>query len=855
MFERRKTKKQFDLLLEAYINENFKSVEKIEYDFIKIIKKYPRLNEEKKKFILELINQLLEIKIEVIFYIQDMNLNSYLLDYFNEFFKQKRLKNNKGLILDIVGKLLIVDLNAKKLKSFNNLLEIYYNEFNLKQKTDVLLNIINNNSATLDISFIEKLKDDVQNKHFIFPDDLDLITNIAIISRKTKIDLDMDKVYNDSFSYANSQESLKEKVIYFIIEMNNHVKYVSDVEKWLMKYEKTETNRILNERRLEIIRLKNQRKGIVNKKEIVYYNRPKDYKATYYDIVTMQRDLSFSKEETFKKATNVIDRWREELANYEDINEKILHLAYYYKLKSLMRYLRYWSNFNKELNKVEYYPDVSKEIIMFVNDHSLVNASIALPLLIEAKKQGYFICGTSPLDIDHFLTNDEELNQITNRMIQDIDTIKYKDDLMDFDYSIDIKNKEILVEGFNVYQPIYEFVSRYQFTYFFNYETDAWVRAKVHTLIFYFKRVFDYCDEIYDYCLKNDKKFRFISNAPHFHHAASYRIYCEEKGYKANMEFICLSPGYDNYFKNVGDATTETLSVLNMNQNPNSRNSFLGTASGFEAFYQRNISSINAYRSEAQDWLSANRSVSGVKNNKEKEEILNRIKRYKDNNKKVILVNGKVVFDLCVKYTKGIVHEDMSDWLTHTVEVAQNNPNILLIIKPHPHEQRKDLTMTDEPIVSLKDLIKTDMNYDNIIYLKPETFKNEELLPYVDLGIVWNGTSSLEFLSQNIKTLAMDQWALFDYPIGLCNLENRKKYEEVLVNPDKLELPNDISDKAIAFLHYMGSEDVRVPNKYTQTSTLNYHQFTNSKIFSDKIDDLIKNGDHYMEDLVKKIVE
>ena|GEM_PF-4197942 len=535
------------------------------------------------------------------------------------------------------------------------------------------------------------------------------------------------------------------------------------------------------------------------------------------------------------------------------VSERLKNLSDLYFIKHQLRYWSFWQKFDETIKKIPQ-PAESQRVYFFVNDYSLVNGTQALPLLLEAKRNGYIVMPTSPRTFDVEPTSYKELNKLAGSMHndRDIDIIQNAEELQR-NWKMDLANKQISYKNYNIYQPIYEFVSRYQFTYFLNYETDAFTKAKVHTLIKYLNRIFLYCEQIEKWAIKHKKAVRFVSNAPHFPHAAGYRIYCEVRGYKHNLNYIVLSHGYDNYFKNIGDAQTETLTALNLTTNPYSRNSFLGTKAEFERFYQRNIQRIDMYRTIAKEWMQWNRSVMTVGvDSKRKQEILAKVKKYKKAKKQIYLLNGKVVFDLCVKYTQGTCHDDMSHWLTHTVETIAKNPDILLLIKPHPHEMRKDLTMTSETTITLKNLIKTEL-VANTIYLDSNMFTINELVDYIDLGILWNGTSALEFAAQKIKTVVCDVWGHYDYPIGFIKCDTLKMYEQFLNNPHTLAHNDDIQDKAIMFLNYMGSDVLNVKNPYTKTSTLNYFQFYNSQIFSEEIDEYIQNGDENLSILFYKL--
>jgi hypothetical protein len=128
----------------------------------------------------------------------------------------------------------------------------------------------------------------------------------------------------------------------------------------------------------------------------------------------------------------------------------------------------------------------------------------------------------------------------------------------------------------------------------------------------------------------------------------------------------------------------------------------------------------------------------------------------------------------------------------------------------------------------------------NTIYLDPSMFTNKELLKYADITTVWNGTSSLEFAAQGMKTLVMDEWGHKDYPIGFYECKSKLDYKNMLLHPDKLIENPILQDKAIMFLNYMGSNWVCYKNELSTTSTLNFGQF-DSKINSDKVDEFL-NG-------------
>ena len=205
-----------------------------------------------------------------------------------------------------------------------------------------------------------------------------------------------------------------------------------------------------------------------------------------------------------------------------------------------------------------------------------------------------------------------------------------------------------------------------------------------------------------------------------------------------------------------------------------------------------------------------------------------------------------MIFDLGVKYTKGVCHSDMSEWITHAVDFTnKHSDDILLLIKPHPHERRQDLTMTSEETDCLRSIIKTEMG-NSVIYLDNDMFTNFELIEYIDMCLVWNGTSAIEFASHGKKVLIGDEWGHYDYPIGFIWPKTIEEYESYILNPEEIVERDDISDRAIMFLEYMSSEDVRIKNPFSSSTLMNFNQY-DTALNEISVDSYIEEGDSQLK--------
>ena len=163
--------------------------------------------------------------------------------------------------------------------------------------------------------------------------------------------------------------------------------------------------------------------------------------------------------------------------------EKLNALKALYQIKYMSAKQSYWDKFNKALKMVE--APVTEDTVYFVPcDNFLIVGAYSFPLLMAAKKKGSLCVPSSPHTFE-FETDDEELKKIAGSFYNTHFKNVFETNRNRAEYKIDIPNKIIEVDGLNIYEPIYEVVSRWQFSLFFNFETNAWARGQVYRFILY----------------------------------------------------------------------------------------------------------------------------------------------------------------------------------------------------------------------------------------------------------------------------------------------------------------------------------------------------------------------------------
>ena len=746
--------------------------------------------------------------------------------------------------------LIAANLSVHRMQNASKLLDMYLDIFTGSYKAMLYLRILSSPCGTLGVDKIVSLFAQADRIYYdeciAVHDKANFLRNVYTISKGTGIDL-------PDFAHLldNMREILKGNVgVYatsLFIEFCHHNEFLDETREWLDSLSDEDRKKpsvsdiaIFLDGRMRGLAEVPKAPSAWGIEAPVGGNSP-DANKRAGAIRSNLLNKEYPLDRLLDDIDGAIDFYRRRAEGNEALDAKLLAGNDYYSMLLLRPSVVFWKEMESNYLKVD--PTGSaerKEVFFFANEYSLVNGAVTFPFLLEARRRGIKCYSVSPeIRLDSSAVGDP-VYELCGLSVYGQDKRFFANKDMG-GVEIDLAHKRIIVRGMNVYQPIFEYVTRYQFTYFYDYENDAWARYRTTLLARVFNSLFAYIERIEQWAVENGKKVYFLSNAPHIHLAAAYRIYCEERGYKKNLNYICTSPGYDNYYLNSADPRTETTTALNLTKHTYSRNSFLGTKEMFEQYYAANRCRIAEIESKMRKYLEAQRGRGGKNDSEEKRAVLEKIMGAKKQGKTVILLNGKVIIDLAVKFTRGCVHGDMCEWITHAVAFSKRHASeILLLIKPHPHESREDLTLTSETIDTLRSIIKCDLG-ENTIYLDNDMFTNHELVPYMDLGLVWNGTSALEFAAQGKKVLVADVWGHYDYPIGFVEPKALEEYERYMLDPDRLHQPEELQSKALVFLEYMGSDVVRIPNPYARTTLMNFNQYS-STIDGDAVDCFVRQG-------------
>lgn len=289
------------------------------------------------------------------------------------------------------------------------------------------------------------------------------------------------------------------------------------------------------------------------------------------------------------------------------------------------------------------------------------------------------------------------------------------------------------------------------------------------------------------------------------------RFYCDQFGDADG--FFCLqgANGYQNYFTNFSTNISQRFVVRNMTRHPEVRSASFPTPDNFERYYQ-------AHRDQAHEILLQHENVTKVKRSTgdqktpppEAVEASRKIEEWRARGGKVACAFGKVVFDSGVPFDGGPTHRDMKDWINHCIRTVRGS-DTLLLIKPHPHELNNQISTF--PTEYFRDLIEEPMD-QNVMFLGHRWFDINDMRTRMDLGLIYNGTTSVELGIMGIPCILAGHFAPIDYPIGHAVPDSRAEFEQYLRFEKPTVVAPDIRERAAVWLHYMASDDFTLPYRF-----------------------------------------
>ena len=226
------------------------------------------------------------------------------------------------------------------------------------------------------------------------------------------------------------------------------------------------------------------------------------------------------------------------------------------------------------------------------------------------------------------------------------------------DWEVAFDDKKILCDGINIYQGLFEQISRVQKRFTIDFDS---VVSK--SLLKLFKTRIDRNMYIAkSFMQKPNVPVKFFSVTSHYTPWSIYR----DKAYALNnpskFSFLHAVPTYENYIHKMKNNTLSTIAALNITKYQKSRIAGFGASELFVEYTKKEYENITLP-------LVLNRKVPNLENSDI--ECLRQISKAKEQGKTVICLLGKIVYDLAVPNMRG-TFSDMKNWVQETLEFTKN---------------------------------------------------------------------------------------------------------------------------------------------------------------------------------------
>jgi hypothetical protein len=325
------------------------------------------------------------------------------------------------------------------------------------------------------------------------------------------------------------------------------------------------------------------------------------------------------------------------------------------------------------------------------------------------------------------------------------------------------------------------------------------------------------------------------------------RKYVEAASAKQDISVIHSAIAYENYFRNFAKDESTTLAVQDMTRLTDLAASSYAPADWFLRHYQGLSEAERDGIVEAVERvIKQNRVRRGAGG--DAQQRLQFFKSERERGRRVIALFGKVLFDQGLPRGDGVVHVDMRDWFDHSIDIARRNPNLHLLIKPHPHELREEIALYSSEV--LKDWLPTPTPA-NVHFLGNDEFNLHELADVLDMALVWNGMSAVELGVLGVPTILGAYYGVINFPVGHTEPTSRQDFERLIATYSKKELPNELRRMSAALIDYLRHPDVSVPYRYTYRGLTNKHIAL--RWFEEDLQAYEANGDPYVKVLADRL--
>lgn len=446
-----------------------------------------------------------------------------------------------------------------------------------------------------------------------------------------------------------------------------------------------------------------------------------------------------------------------------------------------------------------------------------------LMVLLEFKKRGWAVVPLVEGLLPRELTGDAAIDVMNGAISPTIRLRKKAREVMPdvTDFHVDIRSGSIRWGDIDLSHPVWEDAAINRRRYSINYDCPElqrylggladWTRSMARVL---------------QYARAHQRQSgRPVANISQFNCRlpdSLFRAYCDVHGDPEMFFHLAAANGYQNYFTNFATNVSQRFVLRNMTRSPHVRTPSFPIPENFERYYQQRQEQLPQIMERFAPITKVKRSTEGTSGRPPEADALDlRIQEWRARGGKVACAFGKVVCDIGAPFDGGPGHSSMKDWINHCIRAVQGS-DTLLLIKPHPHELNNQIATF--PTEYFRDLIDEPLG-ENAVFLGHRWFDIHDMKDRMDLGLIYNGTTTVELGLLGIPCVLAGHYAPIDYPIGHFQPASREEFEACLRFEKTVEVAPDLVERAAVWLDYMANDN------FTQSYRFHARPVTNKVLY------------------------
>lgn len=493
-------------------------------------------------------------------------------------------------------------------------------------------------------------------------------------------------------------------------------------------------------------------------------------------------------------------------------------------------------------------PDGDEGLVVICNDGPFINLWATLPALMM-RRWGYAtICSSRRVALPLDAPSNREVAELHGLLSNNCTRLAEEDNgQLHHDWTIDWSDNVVQTGSINAYQGLFERLSTVLKKYTIDIDAPE-ARGMFDHYLLQCDRMLSYCERVASDVASNGTPVRFLVSGSHFAPYFVLKEFCLQNCGSLDMQCVTFYPAYEHYYNNLGNTLASCVSVINDTRSPERRSGLYADPSQFDAWIDR-LPDPDTVANEALNVLDFTRTGRDDLSD-EGAAVLDQLRTERLNGRKIAALFGKIVYDMAVPYEGGPAHRDMVDWLNHSIESVADS-NTLLLIKPHPHEAK---THMHQPAEWFLDLIDVPVP-SNVILLGHHWLNMRDLLPYLDCGILWHGTSALELGMAGVPVIVASHWGRLDHPIDFVSPDDRDDYVRLIRNPSLAKMPANYARRCALLSKYLASDEVMIPFPYATMPVLAPQDGSKPMLPSwrdERVRAFLEEGDSHLDRIVNQ---